>query len=333
MKWFKWALIAAIITVAAMPAWSQRVLVFPFEQTAGPSSGDWIGTGLAVALDEGLTRGGVHHISYGALQRLYDQEGLVQSPGFALPAQIGLANQLGTGTLVRGSYQLDDNGLRVHLEAFDVKGNIERLGQWDESAKLSGLLELTDKLGQDLFGVLGMTWKAAAKVPPPAFESYIRGRITGDPTLQEVYYRKAVELDPDYNDAKCQLAVLLKSKGRISEAADILTEIRGKSFAKAYLALVTLGDIRMEQGRLEEAKQLMLRSLKEAENPEAHIGLAKLYHKQRKDEEALKELVVAERFGTHTEAIEALRDKIKADGAHPAEARGTEKTDKPEKKQ
>ncbi len=151
MKWFKWALIAAIVSLAAMPAWSQRVLVFPFEQTAGPSSGDWIGTGLAVALNEGLTRGGVPHISYSALQRLYDQEGLVQSPGFALPAQIGLANQLGTGTLVRGSYQLDDNGLRVHLEAFDVKGNLERLGQWDESANLSGLLELTDKLGQDLF--------------------------------------------------------------------------------------------------------------------------------------------------------------------------------------
>ena len=320
MKWLKWAILVVCVSVAAMPAWSQRVLVFPFTQTAGPSSSNWIGTGLAVALNEGLTRAGVPHISYAGLQRLYEQEGLVPDPSFSLPAQIGLANQLGTGMLVRGTYELKDSTLTVHLQAYDVRGDLKRLGEWNETADLSGLLGLTDKLGVDLFGVLGKTWLPAAKVSPPAFESYIRGRISTDLTLQEVYLRKAVELDPNYNDAKCQLAVLLKSKGRISEAADILTKIQDKAFAKSYLALLTLGDIRMEQGRLEEARKLMLRSLKAAESPEAHIELAKLYHKQRKDEEALKELVVAERFGTHREAIEALREKIRADGSSPAKA-------------
>lgn len=305
----KWAL-ALLFIVLSSSAWAQRVLVFPLDQAEGPASSDWIGTGLAVALDEALTRGGVLNIPLEDLRRYYDQSGLVESPTFGLPSQVGLARQLGAGVLVRGEYRVVGQALTVKLHAFGVAGDLKSLGQWEETQNLEGLLALTRKLGQELFGGLGRSWVEPPDVNPSAFESYIRGRIATDPTLQEVFFRKAVEIQPAYSDAWCCLAIVLKATGRVTESAGILSDLEKKSYPKAYLGLLTLADIRMDEGRLAEARRLLLASLKAAEGPEAHIGLAKLYFKQKKTKEALTELVVAETFGTHHDEIDALRKQI-----------------------
>lgn len=145
---------------------------------------------------------------------------------------------------------------------------------------------------------------------PQAFESYIRGRITQDPTLQEVYFKKSIELQSDYSDAKCHLAIVLKETGRVTEAAKMLSELEGKVYPKAYLGLATLAEIHMEQGRITEAHQVLMRSLKAAESPEAHLGLAKWYLKQGKLHEASTELLMTEKFGTHQDDIDFFRHQI-----------------------
>ncbi len=311
-----WA-VALLLALASCSAWAQRVLVFPLTQAEGPASSDWIGTGLAAALDEALTRGGVLNIPIEDLTRYYDQSGLVESPSFGLPSQIGLARQLGAGVLVCGEYRVAGQAVTVKLQAFGVAGDLRSLGRWEETQTLEGLLALTRKLGEELFVGLGKPWVAPPDVNPSAFESYIRGRIATDPTLQEVFFRKAVELQPDYSDAWCSLAIVLKDTGRITESAGILSDLEKKSYPKAYLGLLTLAGIRMDEGRLADARRLLLASLKAAEGPDAHIGLAKLYLKQKKTKEALTELVVAETFGTHQDEIQAVRRQIQGAGAAP----------------
>ncbi len=79
----------------------------------------------------------------------------------------------------------------------------------------------------------------------------------------------------------------------------------------------------MEEGRLLEGRRLLLASLKASENAEAHMGLARLYLKQKRAAEAQAELVVASKFGTHGEEIEALKSQIEA--LPPASPEGADK--------
>jgi tetratricopeptide (TPR) repeat protein len=317
-------IVTALVLLGGSPLLAQRVLVFPLAQTSGPVSASWIGTGLAVALDESLTQGGVPNIPYDNLKRLFEQEGLVENPSFDLPAAVALARQLGAGVLFFGRYSVTDAALSVHLDAYDLRGNLKRLDGWDERESLQGLLDLTGKLGHHVFTVLDKPWAGPPKVSPQAFESYIRGRISQDPLLQEVYFRKAVELQPDYDDAKCCLAVVLKDTGRVTESAGILEALEKKSYPKAYLGLLTLAEIRMESGRLIEARRLLMASLKASESPEAHVDLAKLNLRQKKFKEAQAELVMAERFGTHQEEIDALRAQIDRESAAAAQPKAPE---------
>jgi len=304
----------------ALPAWAQRVMIFPLVQEQGPPSANWIGTGLAVALDESLTRGGIPNISYEGLRRYYEQGGLVDDPAFNIPSQIGLARQLGAGVLVSGTYRVEGESLDVHLRALAVSGDLKVLGSWQDREDLQSLLALTRKMGEKLFLALGRAWAPPPDVSPVAFESYIRGRIAADPTLQEVYFRKATEIQPDYYDAACCLAITLRATGRLTEGTKLLEDLQSKTYSKAYLGLSSLAEARMEEGRLAEARQLLLASLKAEESPAAHIDLARLYAKQGKSKEALTELVMAEKFGTDQDEIEALRRQLPPPAPQPGQA-------------
>lgn len=303
-------LIIIIICATALPVLAQRVLVFPFTQEHGFPSSRWIGTGLAVGLNEALDRGKIGFVPFESLQKLYDQEGLVSSPDFSLPAQVGLAHQLGVAYLVCGTYRVREGEIIVNLNVFNVSGDLKPMGKWQEREKLDRLLLITEALARHLFDTFKVPWKKVEQVPPAAFESYIRGRIVDDPMLKEVYFKRAVDLAPDYSDALCQLALVLKSEGKVSDAVSILNGLVSKRFPKAYLALATLGDIRLKEGKLKEAKTLYLRSLKSSENPAGHLGLARLFIYEGKYDMASKELLVVERFGTHLDEVEALRAEL-----------------------
>lgn len=310
LRWTVRCIALSLALSLAGPLWAQRVLLMPPEQTQGPPSSLWIGTGLAVALGETLTQGGMQTVPFEDLRSYYEQAGLVEAPSFTLPSQLGLARQFGVGVLVGGTYEVAGESVSVNLKAFSTTGDLRQLASFQETQNLKELLSLARKLSEDLAKALGRAWVPPAALSPQAFESYIRGRISADPTLQEVYFRKAIEIQKDYYDASCYLALVLKSTGRLSESTSLLTELEKKTYSKAYLGLLTLAEIRMEQGRLPEARRLLLASLKASESAEGHIELSKWYARQNKTKEALTELVVAERFGAHQEDIDALRRQI-----------------------
>lgn len=299
-----------LMFTTALPALAQRVLVFPFTQQDGFPSSRWIGTGLAVGLNEAMDRGKMGFVPFESLQKLYDQEGLVSTPDFSLPARVGLAHQLGVAYLVCGRYRVKKGEIIANLGVYDVSGDLKPMGEWQEKEKLDHLLLITEALARHLFDTFKIPWKEGERVPPAAFESYIRGRIVDDSMLKEVYFKRAVELAPDYYDALCHLALVLKSEGKVSRATSILNGLASKHFSKAYLALATLGDIKLKEGKLKEARALYLRSLKNGESPEGHLGMARLFIYEGKFDKASKELLVVQRFGTHLDEVDALQVEL-----------------------
>ncbi len=309
-------LLAAATLLFVLPARAARVAVAPFTPEGEcPASSTWIGPGLAFILNESLARAQVPYVPLGHLREVFDQEGLVAEPRFAKLSLVSLARQLGAGILVTGRYRLDGDDLRVSMEALDLRGDLRRLGRWEAREPVSALLALSEDLGRDLFAVLDTPWPDLPRVAPAAFESYVRGRIASDTTVAEVYLRKAVELEPSYDEASCYLALLLRNTGRLSEARSILEGLSKKSFSRSAAALAALAGLRLEEGRIGEAWNLYVRSLKAGETPEAHLGLARLYLRQKKNAEALRELRMAETFGVYQEEIELLRSQAQPPAA------------------
>ncbi len=304
-----WLVLIAVM-VLSVPAWGQRVLFVPLAQSQGANSTAWIGTGMVVALSEALTQNGVPTVPFEDLRSYYEQAGLVDQPVFSLAAQLGMARQIGAGYLVGGSYQVAGDSVAVDVQLYSLAGDLKQVASFKETQSLQELLALTEKLSRDLSGALGRSWTPPPPVSPQAFESYIRGRIAEDATLQEVFFRKALEVQPDYYDAMCYLAIVLRESGRISEATTYFVQLEPKAYSKAYLGLVNLAQIRMDQGKLPQARALILKSLKASESAEGHIAMAQWYQRQNKNKEALTELKVAERFGTHQDEIDVLRRQI-----------------------
>jgi len=295
---------------------AQRILVFPLDQAEGNPATEWIGTGLAVGVNERLALGRINNVPYEELRRIYGQEGLVAVPDFSLSAQAGLARHLGAGGLVSGSYRAEGGRVNVQVEVLRLGDGIVSLGAWEDSEPLGNLIALTKRLGDRVLSAYGFEPPYAEEaVDPEAFESYIRGRITDDPTLQEVYFRRALEVEPEYDNARCHLAEVLKRTGQSREARSLLEELEPRRYSKAYLGLLLLADFRIREGNFPEARRLLTASLQVREGAEAHLAMARLYVYEWKSEEALRELAVAEHFGSLQDEIDALRAQILKQGA------------------
>jgi tetratricopeptide (TPR) repeat protein len=308
-----WLLTLALLLLASLPARAQRVLVFPLEQEGGSPATEWIGTGLAVALDETLSVDRIASVPYEELRRYYDQENLVAKPAFSRASKVSLAKQLGAGVLVEGTFKVQGDQVETRLQALDLSKDLRRLGSWTGREALSDLPGLTRRLVDDLLTAMGKTVLPMEAVDPGAFESYIRGRIAEDLTLQEVYFRRAIEIAPAYDNARCHLAMVLRDKGQLAESRAILESLETKHYAKAYLGLLLLAEIRLSQGRLADARKLLHASLKAREGAEAHLALAQVNLREKKYADAERELVMAEQFGSQGDEIDSLRQEIQAD--------------------
>lgn len=317
-----WLAAFALVSLWASPAFAQRVLVFPLTQEAGSPTTAWIGTGLAVALDEALAVDRIASVPYEELRRYYDQENLVSAPHFSRASRVALARQLGAGVLVDGTFLVRGNRLETHLQALDLSADLRRLGSWTEGEALGDLPALTRRLVDDLLTAMGKAVLPQEAVDAQAFESYIRGRIADDLTLQEVYFRRALEIAPAYDNARCHLAMTLRDRGQMAESRTLLESLEGKHYAKAYLGLLLLAEVRLSQGKLPDARRLLLASLKAREGAEAHLAMAQVNAREKKYPEAEAELIMAERFGSQVEEIESLRQEIRADKAAGEKEKG-----------
>lgn len=73
-------------------------------------------------------------------------------------------------------------------------------------------------------------------------------------------YRRAIELQPNFPDAYCNLANALKEKGLVSEAEDCYNTALRLCPTHAD-SLNNLANIKREQGFIEEATRLYLKAL------------------------------------------------------------------------
>jgi len=113
-------------------------------------------------------------------------------------------------------------------------------------------------------------WLAADPDNPRAH--YLRGNVhrQGNASKAIPDYRRAVELDPDNDEARWWLAVVLQKGGQFHEALPHLEQLRGRGWPDPDLR-VRIAHSLDKVGRTPEARQLLDAVL--ADNPEAGFAL------------------------------------------------------------
>jgi tetratricopeptide (TPR) repeat protein len=100
-------------------------------------------------------------------------------------------------------------------------------------------------------------------------------------------YRRAIELQPNFPDAYCNLANALKEKGLVPESEECYNTALQLCPTHAD-SLNNLANIKREQGYIEEATRLYLKALEVfPEFAAAHSNLASILQQQGKLNEAL----------------------------------------------
>ena len=144
--------------------------------------------------------------------------------------------------------------------------------------------------------------------PNNAKVHYNMAKIQENSTLSEAYYRKALELWPNYEHALNNLGNLVKTNGRLIEA-EKLFEKALKISPKFAACWMNLAIVQSSLNKLEQAEFSYIRALELKDPyPDCHFNLGTLYLKLKFSEKALKEFEIAiaqnpKHFGAHANLV------------------------------
>ncbi len=254
---------AAIITFSFISAAAQTpqkvtdtVLVLPFENSsANLQEFNWVGESFALSLSDLLKIPGLNVVD-NAQRKIIQQR--LRIPLTNLPSlatSLKLARESGATLLVFGSYRITpaqgDTAATLSVVSKIIRVNEGRFlnEEMPDGRRITRDINLTDALGnlqtmegQVAYQILYQRDKAlpysqnqliesANKVPPRAFEAYIKGMLTSDPSTREIYFRNAMKLYSDdvpggiYADAGLELGHLYLGQNKKSDAISAFEQV------------------------------------------------------------------------------------------------------------
>lgn len=305
-------ILLSLIILLSIPIFSQRVIVFPFDDADNVENIKWLQAGIPFAINEMLATTDLYSLSYNELMDYYDQSLISSDAMFSKAAQLGIARNMGVQYVIIGSYFLNGETITIKAEFFILTPTIKKSGALTKSGNMKDLFGLIESLSKGFMASIKKpTNLSHLETSLEAFEYLIRGIISTDDTLTELYLNKAVEKDQKFLDAKYFLAKFYCDMNEKQKGLEKLESIIAQDFPTRYLAFVLLGELYGAEGKDEEADKALEMSLRLHENAGAHVEMGRLLLRKGNINDAKSELVLAERFGSQPAETNALRMEIK----------------------
>ncbi|HEY0170786.1 MAG TPA: tetratricopeptide repeat protein [Pyrinomonadaceae bacterium] len=270
------ALVAALAALAPAPARAQAVsdvvLILPFENTTANREANWVGESFADQLAELLGQHGLRVISSDARELTYQR---LRLPLTVIPSRataIKLAKEAGATMVVLGNYEVTPRDEKTVAEvrgsARVVRVNEGRIagkpmtdGRWATHEFFFGdaLVNLQTVQGKLAYQILyeqddklpfsqNLIVEQATKVPPKAFEAYVKGAMLANgnpdkPAYLQNAMREYERANPGstYKQAAFELGQLFYAQGDYKKAGEHFTLLqrRDAHYAEAafYAAL------------------------------------------------------------------------------------------------
>ena len=244
---------AIVVTLAFVSASAQvntdTVMVLPFENTSGKPEFNWVGESFADSLSD-LLKVPTLNVITNQERKIVQQRLRVPLTNLpSLATSLKLARESGATLLISGRYNIlpatDDVAATINVTAKIIRVNEGRfLSEVIDGRQISRDIVLNDALGnlqtmqgQIAYQILYQRDKAlpfsqnqliesANKVPPRAFEAYIKGILTPAAEARENYFKNAMRLYADatpegtYADAGLELGHLYLGQRRFPDAIE-----------------------------------------------------------------------------------------------------------------
>lgn len=232
-----------------------------------------------------------------------------------------VAEELGVHYILEGSVRREGNHVRVNAQLIDA---IDGHHLWAEryDGEMSGVFGLQDRVIGQIVSTLSVKLTSAersvAAVPettnPQAYDSLLRGwdHLRRDSEAETAtasdFFQKAIVLDPNYSRAYASLAaanwrtsILSWDFYRRETASKNLIRNLAKAMEKPTpLAYAISAQVLAQQGRYDEAFTAIDRAMKLAPNdPDNHVGLARILNAKGRATEAEQQARLAMRFDPH----------------------------------
>jgi tetratricopeptide (TPR) repeat protein len=300
---------ALVMAIGSVPAAAQQrvtdtVMILPFENTSDKSEFNWVGESIATALSDLLRVPGLNVVSNSERKLIQQRLRVPLTSIPSLATSLKLAREGGATLLVAGRYDIipeqEDIAATINITARIIRVNEGRFlsEELPDGRRITRDIVLHDALGnlqtiqgQIAYQILYQRDKAlpfsqnqliesANKIPPRAFEAYIKGLLTPDTGLRENYFKNAVRLFADsssggtYSAASLELGHLYMAQRRFADAVGYFDQVinadqqckeqakgenrptycNDEGFAEASFFI---GLIHYEQGRFEQALSVL----------------------------------------------------------------------------
>jgi tetratricopeptide (TPR) repeat protein len=246
--------LALVVSALAAPAAAQTrpttetVIVLPFENTAGQAEHHWIGSSFANALTEFLQAPGLNVISTDERELIYQRLRLPLTSQPSRATAIKIAREAKASIVVLGYYTVknvqDGKGtMEVSGTARVINVNEGRVWQpqFDFGGALTNLQKMQGALSYQILYqrdpstltvALNDVLKKAEKIPPRAFESFVKGVMTDDAEKRSNYLQNALKefarVHPGevYPEANFELGNLFLGQEKWKEAAEHYSKLK-----------------------------------------------------------------------------------------------------------
>lgn len=227
---------------------TDTVLVLPFENTTDLSEFNWVGESFALSLSELLQVPGLNVVSNSERKIIQQRLRIPLTNLPSLATALKLSRESGATLLISGRYSIvpaeGDTAATLGVVAKIIRVNEGRFlnEELPDGRRVTRDINLNDALGnlqtmqgQVAYQILYQRDKAlpysqnqlietANKIPPRAFESYIKGMLTPARDVREIYFKNALRLfaetvhDGIYADAALELGHLYLNQKRNNDA-------------------------------------------------------------------------------------------------------------------
>ncbi|MFO7693024.1 MAG: hypothetical protein R6V57_08075, partial [Vicinamibacterales bacterium] len=234
---------------AAAPAQTPpggRVLVMPFENASKQARLAWLGEGASILLTGEIEGIGVHVMSRDERLRAFERLQVPPRAQLSRATVVRIGEVVGAGDVVVGSFDLDADLLTLRARRINLAS-----GRLDPERSVRGALggteelfaRLAARLWDDDEGVRAPGAAAGSRtahvVPMSAFESYVKGLLADAPAAQVPLLAKAIQIRPDYAEARVALAQAHAAAEHYRGAIEALAPVGEASPLKAEAMLLT----------------------------------------------------------------------------------------------
>ena len=232
---------AAAGAPAQAPTGADRVLVMPFDNASKQARLAWMREGASILLTAEIESLGAYVLSRDERIRALERFQVPPLATLSRATVIRIGEMVGAGDVVAGSFGLEADVLtlrarRINLASGRLDPEVTVRGALNVTAEL--FAQLASRLWKDDEGVRGPGARPSQAVSMPAFEPYVKGLLAETPAAQVPLLAKAIQIKPDYAEARIALAQAQLAAGDYKAAIAALAPVGEASPLKVEAMLL-----------------------------------------------------------------------------------------------